>query len=150
MVGKMSRKTALAGVAAAGVLGLGIAVPATMAFGHTPTPSGSAAPSDSSEQWQQQREERVNAYAEALAKELGLPTDKVKAALEKVRAERKPADRPDAGTPADRVARLTERLAEAVKEGKLTQEQADAIVTAVEAGVLPGGGWWGHGQRHGW
>ncbi|WP_328381642.1 hypothetical protein OHQ88_01580 [Micromonospora zamorensis] len=139
----MSKKHLLAGVAAAGVLGVGIAAP-TMAFaadGSTPTPSAS-----SSEQPQQQdrqgdkKGERQGEFAEKLATELGVPTDKVTAALEKLREQHKPADRPERPSAEDRQAALKERLAQAVKDGKLTQEQADAITKAVEAGVFPGPG----------
>ncbi|WBB67133.1 hypothetical protein [Micromonospora sp. WMMD812] len=148
------KKHLLAGLATAGVLGVGIAAP-TMAFaadGNTPTPSAST--TDSGDR-QQQRADRQAEFAEALAKELGVSTDKVTAALEKVR-EQHQADRPERPSAEDRQAKLKERLDQAVKEGKLTQEQADAITKAVEAGVLPGGsgggrpgGWGGHGGPEG-
>ncbi|MEU5944540.1 hypothetical protein ABZ793_03155 [Micromonospora sp. NPDC047465] len=153
MSGTMRKKHLLAGLAAAGVLGVGIAAP-TVAFaadGGTSTPSvsasGSASESGSGkDERKQQRAERQAEFAEALAEELGVPTDKVTAALEKVREARKPADRPERGDSADRQAALKERLAQAVEDGKLTQEQADAITAAAEAGVFPGpGGRGGHG-----
>ncbi|MFG2100649.1 hypothetical protein ACIBXA_08700 [Micromonospora echinaurantiaca] len=139
----MTRKHLIAGLATAGVLGLGVAAP-TVAFaadGTDPAPSASA----SDDRRQQQRADRQAEFAEALAKELGVSTDKVTAALEKIRAERKPADRPERPSAEERQAALKERLAQAVEDGKLTQEQADAISAAVEAGVLPGGPG-GHGQ----
>jgi hypothetical protein len=139
----MTRKHLNAGLATAGVLGLGVAAP-TVAFaadGTDPAPSASA----SDDRRQQQRADRQAEFAEALAKELGVSTDKVTAALEKIRAERKPADRPERPSAEERQAALKERLAQAVEDGKLTQEQADAISAAVEAGVLPGGPG-GHGQ----
>ncbi|MER7332082.1 MULTISPECIES: hypothetical protein [unclassified Micromonospora] len=143
MSGTMKKKHLLAGLAAAGVLGVGIAAP-TVAFaadGGTATPSASASESgSSSDERQQQRAERQAEFAEALAKELGVDTDKVTAALEKVREAQKPADRPERGDSADRQAALKERLAQAVEDGKLTQEQADAITAAAEAGVLAGPG----------
>ena len=50
---------------------------------------------------------------------------------------------------AERQARSRPRLDQAVKDGKLTQEQADAILKAAEAGVLPGGGRGGRPRRPG-
>ncbi|MFI9640254.1 hypothetical protein ACIG87_09310 [Micromonospora sp. NPDC051925] len=104
---------------------------------------------------QQQRADRQNEFAEALAKELGVDTDQVTAALDKVREQYKDkaddkhkgkdkGDRPERPSAEDRQAKLTERLDQAVKDGKLTQEQADAITKAVEAGVFPGAGDRGH------
>lgn len=149
----MSKKHLLASVAAAGVLGVGIAAP-TMAFaadGGTPTLSAS-----SSERPQQQdrqtdkRGDRQGEFAEALATELGVPTDKVTAALKKLREQHKPADRPERPSAEDRQAALKERLDQAVTDGKITQEQADAIIAAAEAGVLTGpGGKGGPGGRGG-
>lgn len=137
----MSKKHILAGLAAGGVLGVGIAAPtiALGADGASPSPSASASASGDREH---ARDDRHAEFAEALAKELGVPTDKVTAALEKLREQRK-ADRPEP-TDADRQAQLKERLDRAVKDGKLTQEQADAIEKAVEAGVFPGPG----GRHH--
>ena len=162
----MTKKHLLAGLAAAGVLGVGIAAPtvASAAGGATPTPSTSTSTSTSengSDERQQQRSDRQAEFAEKLAKELGVDTDKVTAALEKLREEHKPADRPDKGErggkgerpehgdrgdSVDRQAAMKERLAQAVEDGKLTQEQADAVTAAIEAGVFPGpGGHGGHG-----
>jgi hypothetical protein len=136
----MSKKHMLAGLAAGGLLGVGIAAPtvALGADGASPSPSASASASRSTGE----RADRHAEFAEALAKELGVPTEKVTAALEKLREQRK-ADRPEPND-ADRQAQLKERLDQAVKDGKLTQEQADAIMKAVEAGVFPGPG----GGRH--
>ncbi|MEO3775538.1 hypothetical protein ABGB16_01545 [Micromonospora sp. B11E3] len=149
----ISKKRLLVGLAAAGVLGVGIAAPA-VAFAGDATPAPSASASQDADQ--SKRADRQAEFAEALAKELGVSTDKVTAALEKVREQHK-ADRPERGdrdgNAADRQAKLKERLDQAVKDGKLTQEQADAITKAVEAGVFPGagghGGWRGgwHGER---
>jgi hypothetical protein len=151
MARTISRKHALAGLAAAGVLGIGVAVPAVAFAGDSATPTSSAS-QDTGEG--QGRAARQAAFAEELAKELGVPAEKVTAALEKLR-ERHQADRPDlgewrGGTAADRQAALKERLDQAVKDGKLTQEQADAIAEAVESGVFPGPGMWGgHGGWRG-
>ncbi|MEU4553149.1 hypothetical protein [Micromonospora violae] len=138
------RKHLLAGLATAGVLGVGIAAP-TLAFAaDTPTPNASTAPAPGA------KADRQGEFAEALAKELGVPTDKVTAALEKVREQHRPTDRAHrlsdrAQRPSaeERQAALKQRLDQAVKDGKLTQEQADAITKAVEAGVFPGP--FGHG-----
>jgi hypothetical protein len=143
------KKIALAGAGAAGVIALGLAVP-TLAFaqdGPTPTPSNSSS-ADSGQPagrtWpgkadrDQKRAERQNQLAEGLAKELGIPQDKVTAALEKVQGQL------EASAKADREAQMRERLSAAVSAGKITQEQADAIAAAAAAGVLPGGGF-GHG-----
>ncbi|SCL37945.1 hypothetical protein GA0070624_6044 [Micromonospora rhizosphaerae] len=138
----ISKKHLLAGLAAAGVLGVGIAAP-TVAFADDATPTPSASSSDQGTDRQQQRADRQAEFAEALAKELGVPTDKVTAALAKLR-EQHQADRPERPSGEDRQAQLKERLDQAVKDGKLTQEQADAITKAVEAGVFPGPGGRGH------
>ncbi|MEV0940523.1 hypothetical protein AB0I90_09155 [Micromonospora wenchangensis] len=142
----MSKKQLLVGLAAAGVLGVGIAAP-TVAFAEesaTPT-AGVSSEAEPGADRQQQRADRQNEFAEALAKELGVDTDKVTAALEKVREQHRPkGDRPERPSPQDRQEKLAERLAQAVKDGKITQEQADAITKAVEAGVFPGPAGRGH------
>ena len=84
------------------------------------------------------RAQQQDELATALAKELGIDKAKVAAALDKVQAQR------EADAKAERTAQLKARLDQAVKDGKLTQAEADAILKASEAGVLPGGG----GLRH--
>jgi DNA-binding transcriptional MerR regulator len=154
MIRKMSRKHALVGLAAAGVLGVGIAAPTVaLADDKSPAPSASAS-ADQGTDRQQQRADRQAEFADALAKELGVSTDKVTAALEKLKEQHK-ADRPERPSAKDRQeklkdwqanrqAQLKERLDQAVKDGKLTQEQADAVLKAVAAGVSPGRGARGH------
>jgi len=133
-----SKKMTLALAGAAGLLALGITVPAVALADPSPSPSaGSTAP----DEMRQRHEARRAEYVAALAKELGIAEDKVAAALEKVDADLKTRAQ------ADRQAALKERLDQAVKDGKLTQEQADAILKAAEEGVFPGGPGMGRGHR---
>ncbi|MEU1969943.1 hypothetical protein ABZ541_12555 [Micromonospora sediminicola] len=148
---RTTRKRLLVGLAAAGVLGVGIAAP-TVALADDKSPGPSASTStDRDGERQQRHADRQAEFADALAKELGVPADKVTAALEKLREQRQ-ADRPERPQPPstqDRQAALKERLDQAVKDGKLTQEQADAVLKAAEAGVFPGPGGMGHRGWHG-
>ena len=135
----MKRATMLAGIAtagAAGVLGIVLAGPA---LAETPSASPSAATTTDSRE--AKRAEKQEELAAALAAELGIDKSKVAAALTKVQAAQQ------AEFKADRAAELKTRLDAAVKAGTLTQEQADAIQKASEAGVLPHGG--GHGKGGG-
>lgn len=142
------RKHLLAGLAAAGVLGVGVAAPtmAMAADNTSPSPSASAdADAEKGTNKAQQRSDRQAAFAEALAEKLGVDADEVTTALEELH-EQRAADRPGRGDrserpdSADRQEALAQRLAQAVEDGKLTQEQADAISAAAEAGVLQGKG----------
>jgi len=72
-------------------------------------------------------------FAEALAAELDLPVDRVTDAIAAAK-ERLFQQRRD-----ERLAGLRERLDAAVADGDLTQEQADAVIAAIEEGVLPFG-----------
>lgn len=152
------KKHLLAGLAAAGVLGVGVAAPAVAADNTSPSPSASASAEKGADK-EQQRSDRQAAFAEALAEKLGVDVNKVTTALEELR-EQRAADRPERGErperpergergerpdAADRQEALAQRLAQAVEEGTLTQEQADAITAAAEAGILRGpGGPGGH------
>jgi hypothetical protein len=127
---------ALAG--AAGVLALALTgAGAALAQDPTPSPSTSASASataPSQDNRDAARAQRDDQFAEALAKELGIDKAKVADALTKVRAAR------EAEAKAQHIADLKTRLDTAVTAGKLTREQADAILKAAEAGVLPVGG----------
>lgn len=128
---RITRK-ALAGIGVAGALALA-SVPA-LAQDATETP-------DVPSEVEAFRDARHAEFAAALADELGLPVEEVEAALESVRADLQAARQEE------RLAALQERLDEAVAAGDLTQEEADAIIAAAEAGVLPFGrrGMRGHG-----
>ncbi|MEV0461157.1 hypothetical protein [Catellatospora methionotrophica] len=135
---KFSKKT-LVTVGAAGVLALGVAAPAAAwaAEGSDPTPAATSHDKGGP------RAEHQQKLAEALAKELGVDQAKVSAALEKVQSQLRPDGKKRDKTgdnAADRTQRLKDRLAAAVKDGKLTQAEADAILKATEAGVLGGHG----------
>ncbi|MBB5115412.1 hypothetical protein FHU28_005251 [Micromonospora echinospora] len=149
----MSKKRLLVGLAAAGVLGVGIAAPTVaLADDKSPNPSSSASSTDQGDDRRQKHADRQAEFAEALAKELGVPADKVTAALEKLHEQRQGdrPERPERPSTEDRQAALKERLDQAVTDGKLTQEQADAVLKAAEAGVFPGGpGHDGKGGPHG-
>ena len=156
---RVPRKLALLGAGAVGVAAIGVSVPAFASGNDSPSPapsSSSSAPApkpDHKSDWQekakQARADRQEKLAAALAKELGIDQKKVGDALTKVRKDL-------AGdAKAQRADQLKDRLAKAVKAGKLTQAQADAIIAAAEKGVLNGagghgwGGWQGHGG-HDW
>ncbi len=67
--------------------------------------------------------------AKLLGEKLGVEQSAVEQALTELRE----------AAQADGIAALKERLAEAVKAGTLTQAEADAVVKAAEAGVIPTG-----------
>ncbi|GAA1035160.1 hypothetical protein GCM10009557_42050 [Virgisporangium ochraceum] len=142
MTRSIRRKVTFAGLGVAGAgAPLAFALTGPNAALADPSPSGSASPSASSSadagkpgRGQADREARQNELAEKLAKELGVDQAKVKAALEKIQTEEQAANK------ADRLAALKTRLDQAVKDGKLTQAEADAIYKAAENGTLPGGG----------
>lgn len=138
------RKHLLAGLAAAGVLGVGVAAPTMAMAADNTSPSPNTSTSVDADK-EQKRSDRQAAFAEALAEKLGVDVAEVTTALEELR-EQRAADRPERGErpdSADRQEALAQRLAQAVEDGTLTQEQADAITAATEAGILRGPG--GHG-----
>ncbi|MFV2083117.1 hypothetical protein [Micromonospora sp. LOL_021] len=146
----ITRKRALAGLAAAGVLSVGIAAP-TIAFAQESAEPGASASADGST-GEERRAAKMTELAEALAEELGVSADDATAALEKIREERA-GDRPERGErpegTADRQAALQERLDAAVADGTLTQAEADAVLKAYEEGVLAGSGRGGGPGRSG-
>ncbi len=75
------------------------------------------------------RTEAEAELAKRLAEKLGIDQTAVEKAITELRA----ADQAEALTS------LKERLADAVKAGTLTQAEADAVVKAAEAGVIPTG-----------
>ncbi|ROT31377.1 hypothetical protein [Micromonospora sp. HM5-17] len=152
MGNRLSRKKVLGGLVAGGVLTVGLAAPAVaFAQDETPTPSPSA--SASTDGGPAHVRDHRGDLAEKLATELGVPQERVEAALEKIwaqhRADHQGQSRADHPSAEQREAWLRSRLDQAVSDGKLTREQADAILAAVKAGVLPGWGGFGHGG-HGW
>lgn len=132
-------KTTAASAAVLAALVAGATVPA--AFAQDATEDTAV------EQSQTPREERHAAmraeFTEVLAAELGIEADRVVAALETVQTEM--AERREA----EHLEALQERLDEAVQNGSLTQEQADALLAAHEAGVLRGFGGRGPGGHGG-
>jgi hypothetical protein len=132
----------IGGVGAAAVLGLAIASGPALAEDPTPSPSASSSTTDRPDR-EAARAQRQDELAAALATELGIDKAKVAAALEKVRSAQQDKAK------GERTAQLKTRLDEAVKAGTLTQAQANAILKAAEAGVLPQGGRGGHGGPRG-
>jgi hypothetical protein len=88
-----------------------------------------AAKDDPNADRQALRDQMQQKLADALAAELGIDSSKVRSALEDLEAARE----------AERDQALTDRLDQAVKDGKLTQAEADAVKKAVDAGVIGGG-----------
>jgi Spy/CpxP family protein refolding chaperone len=82
------------------------------------------------QQFEQQREAAQQRYIDALAKNLGLDSSTVKAALEQTQKDMQ-------------AARISE-IQQAVADGKLTQEQADAMIQRIQQGG-PGGPGFGMG-----
>ena len=128
----------LAAIGAAGALSLA-AIPLALAQDATESTTESATEESTHEE---ERAAWELAYATRLAELLGLDVATVQEAVATVRAEQQ------AEREAEHLAALETRLDEAVAAGELTQEQADAMLAAAEAGVFPGGGH-GFGGRGG-
>lgn len=79
------------------------------------------------------RQARLDDLATRLAGRLGISADKVKSAMEDIRAAHE----------ADREKAFSDRLDRAVTDGKLTRAEADAVKKAAKAGIIgmgaPGG-----------
>lgn len=87
----------------------------------------------------------LDEFHAALAAELGVSSEDVTAAFDAA----KPTDEEIAAAQAERLANLTERLAEAVASGRLTQDEADEILERIESGEGPGRGFGlGRGLHH--
>jgi len=123
--------------AATGVLGITLAGPGSAFADPSASPSASASAGTRADKRAQEKAD----YAAALAKELGIDEAKVQAAMDKVDADRAAANK------TERHDKLKAELDAAVKAGTLTQAEADAILKASDAGVLPGGGAGGPGGR---
>ncbi|MFV2019888.1 hypothetical protein [Micromonospora sp. LOL_023] len=138
---RLTKRRALAGLAAAGVLTVGIAAPTIASAQEGAEPSASASADEST--GAERQAAKMTEMAEALAAELGVSADDVTAALENIREERA-GDRPERGErpegTAGRQAALQKRLDAAVADGKLTQAEADAVLKAYDEGVLAGSG----------
>ncbi|MEU6214504.1 hypothetical protein ABZ891_32010 [Streptomyces sp. NPDC047023] len=168
---KIARKRMAIAVGAA-LAGAGLAFPAVaMADGFGP-PAGpgshAAAGHGQKGPGSGPAEQLRKRLAESLAKDLGVPAEKVTASLDKFGAAQreqfmkntegrggpqggprgffgegpaseKPQEmRKNGQGPAGMQKLLAARLDEAVAQGKLTREQADSVLAAIKAGVLPG------------
>ena len=102
---RISKRAAIGGLAVAGVLSVGIAAPvAAYAADRDGRPSGSygygpGRPGDGKDQAGDGKDRAAHhaEFAAALAKELGIPEDKVADALSKVREQLRPQGRPGEG-----------------------------------------------------
>lgn len=87
-------------------------------------------PTEKTKPTKESRAEREAAFVKALAAELGVDEAKITAALEELSAERK----------AEQAAQSKAVLEQAVKDGKLTQAEADAVQKAADQGIVRIGG----------
>lgn len=138
----MRRKLTVTAASVITAVALGFGVPAiAQDDGSSGTPDeGSTA--DGSVEREGEHAERRAELAGRLADELGIEADRVEAALEKVGTEMREE------MAAERLTAMEERLAAAVEDGRLTQEQADSILEAMESGTFRSEGRGGH-ARHG-
>lgn len=142
----MKRTAAAAAGAVVAIGALGWGIPALAQGDEAPSESSSTAaahPDRHGERSGEMREERRAELAERLAEELGLDQAEVESALEKVTEELR------AEHLAERLSGLEERLASAVEDGRLTQEQADELLESAEEGDLRGGMRHLHRDLHG-
>lgn len=131
-------RSSLAAIGIAGVLAAGAAIPA-IAQDDTATED-----TTTDETTREDRKAAAEeAFAEALATELGLDTDTVADALTTVREDMR------AAREAERDARVQERLDELVESGELTQEEADTLAEVRDRGVFGDGIGRRHVHRHG-
>ena len=133
----MRRKAAITAGAIVTAGSLAWAVPTLAHAEDDPTtePSaGATAPdgADGADGADERREAMRTELAERLAEELGIDADEVAEALESVTEELR------AEHQAERLAGMEERLAEAVEDGRITQERADELLKAAEDGDLRG------------
>ncbi len=145
----MKRSVTLAGGTMAAVAALAFAAPQLAVAEQSPSPepgppqSGSPEPGPPQSGPPGERGDRPTRdalreeLATRLAEELGLKPVEVSAALETVEGELR------AEHETERIERLSTRLDQAVEEGRLTRDRADAILEAARQGELVGG----HGHR---
>jgi hypothetical protein len=133
----LRRRTAAVGAAIA-VAVTAVAVPA-LAQNDDDATDGTTSTEDTDDRAGREvrRAEHRGEFAEALAAELDLPVDEVTDAIDAVTEQRRAEHR------AERQLAFDDRLDQAVEDGDLTADQADAIREAHGAGVLgrrgPGG-----------
>lgn len=137
---RLTRK-ATAGIAIAGVIALGAAIPALAQDASEDTTTEQDDVADAREKL---RDERRLEFADRVGAIVGVDGEELLAAIDQVRDEMR------AEHHAERLADLEERLADAVANGRLTQEEADTILEQAQAGDLfPGRRGLGHGHGRG-
>lgn len=125
---KLTRKS-IAGIAVVGALTIGATIPALAQ--DASEDAGTESTEDGVDARALLREEHRQEFADRVGEIVGVDGDELLAAMEQVREELRAEHR------ADMVAHLEERLAEAVENGRLTQEEADAILEQAESGEFP-------------